>query len=94
MYIGKDNSKSLGPVWAFVAGCGLLAVACGVLCLVVVGLIRGEIWKFSKQNPGLVTIEDSPVGFWVSVVFSIIIGLILVWLSLWILRDAFREKRR
>jgi len=94
MYVGKDNSKPLGPAWTFIAGILLLCVACGLLWFVIVALKTGEIWRFSKMHPGLATRQDSPEQFWYSVVFSSIIGIMLAALSVWILRDLFKKTRR
>jgi hypothetical protein len=92
MNIHEANTKSLGPAWTFIAGFALLAVGCGMLCFVIIGLWTGEIWRLSKYHQGLVTRQDSPDGFWCSEFFSFIIGLMLSALSLRILRDGFRER--
>jgi len=92
--IGKDTSPKIGLFWSFVAGLALFAAACAFLCLEVIGLVRGEIWKLSRHHPGLVTRADHPESFWFSVIFSFVIGMILLGNALWILRSAFRAKLR
>jgi hypothetical protein len=93
MYQGKDTSKRLGPTWAAVAGVALLATACALLVLLVIGLRRGEIWAFS-HSPGLVLREKSPGAFWSSAALSLIFGVWLSFLSLRLLNGAFQQLRR
>jgi len=92
--LGKDNSPKVSSICGFIAGLALFAAACAFLCLDVIGLARGEIWKLSRHHPGLVTRAAHPDSFWFSVVVSFIIGLILLGNALWILRNAFRAKLR
>ena len=94
MFIGKDNSKPLGPAWTMVAGIVLLLAAVGLFCVFVVGLKTGETMKFSKMHPGLATRQDDPGHFWFSEIFSLIIGFMLASVGVRILRDAFRQLRR
>ena len=64
MNVHEANTKPLGPVWTCIAGLALLAVGCGMLCFVLVGLKSGEIWRLSIYHRGLVTREESPSAFW------------------------------
>jgi hypothetical protein len=91
--IGKDKSPKLGSFWSFTAGFALLAVACGLLCLDIVALHRGEIWKFSKHNPGLVARSEHPGSFWFSAAFSFIISFFLAGNAIWILKDVFQKNK-
>jgi hypothetical protein len=90
----KDTSPKISATWGFIAGMALFAVACSFLCLDIIGLLRGEIWKLSRHHPGLVTRADHADSFWLSVIVSFIVGLILLGNALWILRSAFRKTIR
>jgi hypothetical protein len=76
--LGKDTSPKLGRVWAFIASFVLLAAGCAVLCLDVIALFRGEIWRLSRYHPGLVTRAANPESFWISAVGSFLISLVLI----------------
>ena len=92
--VTKDTSKPLGPAWAIATGVILLVVAIGILGFVIYSIKTGEIWRFSKYHPGVVSRADSPGTFWYSAIFSTVVSLLLAGLSVWILRDAFRSLRK
>jgi hypothetical protein len=89
-----DNSKSLSPAWAIATGVILLAVAVGLLVLVIYSLKTGEIWRWSKYHPGVVSRAESPASFWYSAFFSTVISLMLAGASVLILRQAVRDLRK
>jgi hypothetical protein len=94
MAIVNDKSKKIRPVWAIIVSVILLPVACAVLRSVVVGLETGEIWRLSKYHKGLVTKAESPESYWFSVVGSSVIALLLGWIVVWSLKEAFRGSRK
>lgn len=103
--VTKDTSKlrtgsgavydvPLGPAWVIATGVILLVVSIGLLVLVIYSIKTGEIWRFSRHDPGVVSRADSPGSFWYSAICSSIIGSGLAGLSVWMLRDALRVLRK
>ncbi len=64
MFIGKDTSRRLHPIWAFIAGFVLLAADCAILYLLLAGLKSGEIWRITRRDAYLVSRAGNPERFW------------------------------
>jgi hypothetical protein len=93
MYFGKDNSRKLGPAWAYFGGAVLLIAASAFFYLIIVAVIRGEIWRLSRYPHDLIIRSDRPVAFWGSAIFSAFVSVGLAWLGISILRGARRETK-
>jgi hypothetical protein len=87
-------SKKLSSVWAFLSGGLLVAASGGIACLVVIGLIRGEILILSRHHPGFAVRSERPGEFWLSIVLSIVTAAVLSLRAYWIFRDALGDRKR
>lgn len=88
------RQKPLGPAWAFVIGILVLGISIAVLVLLIYTVKSGETWNFSRRHPGLVSRENSPISFWMSVCFSSGVILMLAYFGFAMLRDGFRGLRK
>ena len=87
----KDTSKPLGPAWAIAAGLIFMLIGLSLFIFVIISINNGEIWRFSRRHPGLVSRAASPGQFWLSAAFSFFTAMFIILISGRILRDAFRK---
>jgi hypothetical protein len=92
MYIRKDNSPQLGPIWSLIGGGMLLVAGSSLDILCLLALWSGQIWRFSKRHPGLVIRSEHPGHYWLSFVSSLVFGSVLLYLSTQILKDGWKKR--
>lgn len=88
----KTTGK-IGPFWGLVAGILYLAGSCAILIWTAYGLKVGRIARLSRHHSAMVSREHSPSEFWLSAAIWGLIGGILLWKAVPLVRDNYRQLR-
>jgi len=81
-------SNRYGHWLARVALLPLLALAVGMVFVVVVGLWNGEIKELHKYSKLYVTRTANPIGYWASVVYHSALASFITWIAVVVFRAA------
>lgn len=66
----------------------ILALAIGMVVIVVVGLWNGEIKELQKYSKLYVTRTANPIGYWASVTYHSALAAFIAWISVVVFRAA------
>jgi hypothetical protein len=81
-------SNRYGHWLARVALLPILALAIGMLVVVVIGLWNGEIKELQKYSKLYVTRTANPIGYWASVIYHSALAAFIAWITVVIFRAA------
>lgn len=81
-----DGPKRYGHWLARLALIPILALAIGMVVVVVLGLWNGEIKELQKYSKLSVTRTDNPIAYWASVTYHSALASFITWISVVVFR--------
>lgn len=81
-------SNRYGHWLARVALIPLFTLAVGMVFVVVIGLLSGEIKELHKYSQLFVTRTSNPIGYWASVFYHSALASFIIWITVVVVRAA------